>query len=126
MMEEMIHLDNVNLVVKLILEVTPIMLTFLGAVALKYWIPELKAKKELNTEEKRRASLSYAKTWVEIGVRSAEQLFKDIPKSGAGKKQYVINLLKEKGVEITMEELNALIESAVKELELLEKGFINE
>ena len=126
MIKEMIVLDNIDLIIKLIVEITPIILTFFVALALKYWIPGLKTKEELNTEEKRKLALDSAKFWVNMAVRSAEQLFKDIPKSGAGKKQYVINFLKEKGVDLSMEELNVLIESAVKELELLEKGFINE
>lgn len=53
--------------------------------------------------------------WVKIAVSAAEQIFKG---SGRGeeKKQYVIAWLKERGVTVDENELDALIEAAVYEL----------
>lgn len=120
----MILLGNMDSVVKLMVAILPPFITFLGALITAYLIPQLKAKKELDTEEKRQKVILDAKFWVDMAVRSAEQLYKDMPKSGAEKKQYVLNYLNSKGINLSMDELNVLIESAVKELELLEKDFI--
>ena len=120
----MIVLDNINMIVDLIVKITPPILTFIGLLLTKYWIPQLKAREKLDTAEERKLALIEAKAWVEIAVRSAEQLFKNIPKSGVQKKEHAIRYLKEKGVNLNMEDLNALIESAVKELDLLEKKFV--
>ena len=119
---EMRVLDND--ILKLILQVIPPALTLLTAVVSLYLVPQLKARKELDTEEKRKRVLEATKFWVDMAVRSAEQIFKDIPKSGADKKEYVLKFLKEKGIDMSLDDLNILIESAVKELELLEKNFI--
>lgn len=53
--------------------------------------------------------------WVKIAVSAAEQIFKG---SGRGeeKKQYVIAWLKERGVTVNENQLDALIEAAVYEL----------
>lgn len=52
---------------------------------------------------------------VEIAVKAAEQIYRE---SGQGnlKKMYVIQYLKDKGVKLTEDELDAMIESAVLEL----------
>lgn len=52
---------------------------------------------------------------VTIAVRAAEQIYRE---SGQGnlKKMYVIQYLKDKGVKVTEDELDAMIESAVLEL----------
>lgn len=54
--------------------------------------------------------------WISIFVRAAEQLFPE-PKSGATKKQYVINKIQEKlaewGLEIDMDTIEAQIENEV-------------
>lgn len=54
-------------------------------------------------------------------VAAAEQQFKKDDPNGSKRKQYVINLLTEMGFKIT-EELNALIEAAVFELNLEQKN----
>ena len=53
--------------------------------------------------------------WVKIAVAAAEQIYKG---SGRGeeKKEYVINWLEERGFTLDEDELDALIESAVYEL----------
>jgi hypothetical protein len=54
--------------------------------------------------------------WVKIAVEAAEQMYKAYPKSGDDKKEYVIEFLENKGIKLTIEELDALIESAVSKL----------
>ena len=53
----------------------------------------------------------------DIAVKAAEQIFKE---SGQGpiKKKYVIDYLKKSGLSLSDEEINALIEATVKELNL--------
>lgn len=61
--------------------------------------------------------------WVNNAVRAAEKMF---PESGSGekKKKYVVefitNVSKKIGITITEDQINILIESAVKDLDLLE------
>ncbi len=52
---------------------------------------------------------------VMVAVKAAEQIFQK-HKTGAAKKEYVLKKLEELGVKLSKEELNMLIESAVKEL----------
>lgn len=58
--------------------------------------------------------------WVGKAVMAAEQLFISIPKSGEQKKELVLKFIKEylasKNIEMTDEQINLLIESAVAEL----------
>jgi LL-H family phage holin len=60
-------------------------------------------------------NLALMQTLIQAFVAAAEQLF---PKAGSGaiKKAYVLEKLKDKGVTITDQELDALIEAAVYEL----------
>lgn len=72
------------------------------------FIPYLKAKVgQQNYEE--------IKMWVKIAVQAAEMIFQE---SGLGekKKQYVLEFLQSKGFTIDFDELDAMIESAVLEL----------
>lgn len=57
------------------------------------------------------------KFWVKTGVAAAEQTFAD-PETGMQKKQFVREFLSSKGIDITTEELETLIEAAVYELKL--------
>ena len=71
-------------------------------------IPYIKA----NTTEK---EFEQMQMWVKIAVQAAEMIFKE---SGLGKekKQYVIDFLKAKGFTIDLDKLDAMIESAVLEM----------
>ena len=51
-------------------------------------------------------------SWVDIGVLAAEQLYEDF--ECEEKKDYVVNLLKEKGFKFTEAEVSAAIEGSVK------------
>lgn len=53
----------------------------------------------------------------DIAVKAAEQIYKEAGK-GQIKKKYVIDYLKRSGLNLTDEEINALIEATVKELNL--------
>ena len=73
-------------------------------------IPWIRTK---TTKEKLENALAIA----DIAVKAAEQIYRE---SGQGviKKKYVINFIKKSGLKLTDEEINALIEAAVKELNL--------
>ena len=59
--------------------------------------------------------LAVVKEWVNIAVHAAEQIF-HAGGQGAEKKQYVIDFLNSKGLKISEEELDRLIEAAVFEM----------
>lgn len=71
-------------------------------------IPYIKSK----TTTQQQAQIN---AWVKIAVAAAEQIYKG---SGRGeeKKEYVINWLEERGFTLDEDEVDALIESAVYEL----------
>jgi len=92
--------------VKIILAV----IGLLSAVTTGFLIPYLKSI----TDESQQSKIFY---WVDLAVRAAEQIFNE-PDMGVTKKQYVIDFLNEKGIKITMEDLNVLIEAVVQEMNL--------
>ncbi len=59
--------------------------------------------------------ISQVQMWVNVAVAAAEQIF-SAPQQGPSKKVYVIEFLESKGIKITEQELNVLIEAAVFEL----------
>lgn len=86
------------------------LITLMGTVITYIVVPFLKSK----TTKEQRENLEF---WVRIAVNAAEQVFK-----GAGlgekKKQYVVDFLNSKGIVITEDQLDALIEAAVFELNI--------
>lgn len=100
---------NVDLISKVIIPI-------LGAIITYVLIPLIKAK---YTQQK----IDNVYSWVKKGVFAAEQLHKagliSIPK-----KEYVIDFLNSKNIKITIEELNVLIESAVRELNIEQKAIL--
>lgn len=70
-------------------------------------IPYIKAK---YTSE----DISEFMVWVEIGVKAAEQIYKQT--DGELKKQYVLTFLAEQGYKVTEDEVDKAIEAAVLEL----------
>lgn len=92
-------------------DITPIIeavAALIGVIVTCVLIPFIKSK----TTASQQAEIN---AWVKIAVSAAEQIFKG---SGRGeeKKQYVIAWLKERGVTVDENELDALIEAAVYEL----------
>lgn len=91
-----------------IVQIGTIIIALIGAVITYIVVPYIKA----NTTEKQREN---AKFWVKVAVSAAEQIYKE-KGSGKNKKQYVLEFLNSKGIKITEEQLNVLIEAAVFEL----------
>ena len=92
-------------------DITPIIeavAALIGVIITCVLIPYIKSK--TTTEQQKEIN-----AWVKIAVSAAEQLFTG---SGRGeeKKAYVIAWLKERGVTVNENELDALIEAAVYEL----------
>ncbi|MGJ0847406.1 phage holin [Tissierella praeacuta] len=84
------------------------LIALIGAIITYVIVPFLKSK----TTEKQRDT---AKFWVQIAVNAAEQIYKEKGK-GNLKKEYVLEFLNSKGIKITDEQLDALIEATVYEL----------
>lgn len=93
---------NIQLIVQLIIPIIGLVVTYL-------LVPYLKA----NTTQKQRDSIYF---WVQLAVQAAEQIFSHMEGAGADKKEFVLEFLKEKGIKVSKEELNILIEAAVLEL----------
>ena len=89
-------------------QIMMLVIALMGIVLFYYGVPWIR-----NKVGSQKLNLIY--TIVQIAVAAAEQTFK---KAGMGqsKKQFVINYLKERGISITDQEINALIEAAVYEL----------
>ena len=64
-----------------------------------------------------KTDLEKALVITDIAVKAAEQIYKETGQ-GVIKKKYVIDYIKKSGLNLTDDEINALIESAVKELNL--------
>ena len=98
---------------QIILDVIPILYIILTV----YIIPYIKAK--IGTE-----NLSKYEYWVNIAVKAAEMIWTETG-HGADKKQYVVdfmnNMFNSKKIVITEEQINLLIESAVKNMKIEEK-----
>ena len=84
-------------------------ITLIGALVARYVIPWIKGQMD---DRQYDMFLSI----VRVGVFAAEQLYK--AGHGEEKKQYVIDLLKEKGYEVDCMAVDAAIEAAVKELHI--------
>lgn len=89
-------------------QILSLVLTIIGLVITCFVVPWLKTK--ISNEK-----LTAVEMWVNIAVAAAEQ------KKVAGiitgdKKTYVLQFLKDKGITITDQELDALIEAAVFEI----------
>ena len=104
-----------NRLFQIILAVIPVLCTVLTA----YIVPYIKAK--IGTE-----NLSKYEYWVNIAVKAAEMIWTETG-HGADKKQYVVdfmnNMFNSKKIIITEEQINLLIESAVKNMKIEEKYF---
>ena len=99
------------------MELFKIFIMLLGAILTYKVVPVIKGKVTAD-------QINQAYFWVQIAVNAAEQLWQQAGK-GQDKKEYVIAFLKSKGITITEQELDALIEAAVYEMNraknLLEK-----
>ena len=94
-------------------DLTPIVnavITLIAAIVTTFLIPWIKSKIDA-------AKLAQIVEWVGIAVRAAEQIYNE---SGMGekKKQYVLDFLASKGFTLDSNSINAMIEAAVKELNI--------
>lgn len=97
---------NIDIIVKVI---TPI----LGAIITYILVPWIK---QITTREQRE-NIYF---WVKVAVAAAEQIYKE-KGQGKLKKEYVVDFLVSKGINITIQELDILIEAAVKELNIIQE-----
>ena len=89
---------------------TKVLIPLLGAI-LTYLIVPLILQK---TIKQQRENIYF---WVTVAVSAAEQIYKE-KGQGQLKKEYVVNFLTSKGINITIQELDAMIEAAVLELNI--------
>ena len=94
-------------------DLTPIVnavITLIAAIVTTFLIPWIKSKIDA-------AKLAQIVEWVGIAVRAAEQIYNE---SGMGekKKQYVLDFLADKGFTLDPNSINAMVEAAVKELNI--------
>ena len=82
-------------------------IALISALVSAFLIPWLKTKIDAN-------KLQTIKTYVEIGVKAAEQLY--AATDGEEKKAYVINFLAEHGIRFDVSTIDQLIEAAVLHL----------
>lgn len=98
---------------ELVLTIIPV----LGTIITVFIVPYIKEK--IGNEK-----LAKYEYWVEMAVRAAEMLFNESG-LGAEKKEYVVNFLTDmfnkNKINITKEQMEILIEAAVKQLKLEEK-----
>ena len=91
-------------------QVLQVILALVSLVITGMLIPLIKTKISKDKLEK-------ALVVTEIAVKAAEQIFKETGQ-GVIKKKYVIDYIKKSGLNLSDDEINALIESTVKELNL--------
>ncbi|GEM_PF-1659936 len=86
----------------------------LGAIITGVVVPYIRTK---TTKEQRDNLYNIIK----IAVQAADQLLKLTDPTGENRKQYVLNYLNNIGLKVNSEDLETMIESAVNELNLLQK-----
>lgn len=96
---------NIEIIVKIIIPI-------LGAIITYLIVPLVKQK----TTKEQRENIYF---WVKVAVAAAEQIYKE-KGQGKLKKEYVVDFLVSKGINITIQELDVLIEAAVKELNIIQ------
>lgn len=92
-------------------DITPVMeavAALLAAIITAVVIPYIKTK--TTTDQQRQIN-----TWVQIAVSAAEQIYAG-PGRGEDKKKYVVEWLRQHGVTVDADKLDAMIEAAVYDL----------
>lgn len=97
---------NIDIIVKVLIPI-------LGAILTYLIVPFIKQK----TTKEQRENIYF---WVQVAVGAAEMVYKE-KGQGKLKKEYVVDFLVSKGINITIQELDALIEAAVKELNIIQE-----
>ena len=99
------------------IDITQIVIALIGllsAVLTGFAIPWLKSKIDINNGKVSENQAYMIKLVINTAVKAAEQLYNS--DEGKEKKAYVVNLLKEQGLDIDLPEIDAAIEAAVLEL----------
>ena len=94
-------------------DLTPIVnavITLIAAIVTTFLIPWIKSKIDA-------AKLAQIVEWVGIAVRAAEHIYIEFG-MGEKKKQYVLDFLADKGFTLDPNSINAMIEAAVKNLNI--------
>lgn len=99
---------NINLT-----EIIVALIGLLGLIITGVLVPYIRSK----TTAEQRENIY---TIVLLAVQAAEQIFFK-PGEGEKKKQFVIDYLSSRGIKLTIEDLNILIEAAVKELNIIQQ-----
>lgn len=89
-------------------QIVTLLISLIGVILTSLVVPLIKAK---ISKEK----LTQVEMWVNVAVAAAEQIF-NAPHQGVSKKVYVVEFLQSKGIKISEQELDVLIESAVYEI----------
>ena len=92
-------------------------IALISALVSAFLIPWLKTKIDAD-------KLQTLRTYVEIGVKAAEQLYRDLsgPEKLEKAKEGIVEMLNEKGIPISEMEMDLLIESVVQEFNQGVKG----
>lgn len=90
-------------------QVLTLIISLIGVILTRFAVPWLKSK--TTTQQ-----LDMIKIWIGIAVAAAEQMKDAGLLPVEEKKDYVIKFIRDKGVTITDNELNALIEASVYEI----------
>lgn len=85
-------------------ELMQAVIALLATLITTFLIPYI--RKKLSAEKQQEL-----RTWVDVAVRAAEQLYGS--KKGKEKREYVVSFLLSKGIVFNVDEVNAMIESAV-------------
>ena len=99
-------MNYIDVIVKAVIPIIGLLITYVA-------VPYFKSK---TTSAQREEIYS----WVQIAVNAAEQIAKLNGWTGEVKKEYVMEFLNGKGFKITNDELDIMIEAAVKELNLIQ------
>lgn len=91
---------------------TKVIIPLLGILITYVLIPLIKEK----TTKEKRENVYF---WVKVAVNAAEMIYNE-KAQGQSKKLFVLDFLTDKGINIDMDELDTLIEAAVKELKIIE------
>lgn len=91
-----------------VVQIGTTLIALFGAIITYIVVPYVKSK----TTEQQQSNIVF---WIKTAVNAAEQVFAD---SGMGtqKKEYVMEFIQNMGISLTEDELDALIEAAVLEI----------
>ena len=99
------------------IDITQIVIALIGllsTILTGFAVPWLKSKIDINNGKVTENQAYMIKLVINTAVKAAEQLYNS--DAGKEKKAYVIDLLKEQGIDVDLPEIDAAIEAAVLEL----------